>query len=153
MPVKRTEQNLSVNERKSSASARMQEVRRELRGVRDAFRRTDELCSRAEDYRKMAVHRPCQMRTRSEAEACVQALLATHSELQEEIERLLERSRRMERRILTLPDTRHRAVLQLRYLCAMDWEEVAAKLHYTLRWTHKLHREAVGLLAAKEDAE
>lgn len=147
--MKKADQNLSVDERKSSASARMQEVRRELRSVRDAFRRTDELCSRAEDYRKMAVRRPCQMRTREEAEKCVQALMETHGELQQEIERLLLQSRQMEKRILTLPDGRHRAVLQLRYLCAMDWEEVAARLHYTLRWTHKLHRDAIEQLSAK----
>ena len=145
------EKNISVNERKMSASA--QEVRRELRSVRDAFRRTDELCSRAEDYRKMAVRRPCQMRTREEAEKCVQALMETHGELQEEIRQLLERSRRMEKRILTLPDGRHRAVLQLRYLCAMDWEDVAQKLHYTLRWTHKLHRDAIEWLAGKGAAQ
>ena len=150
--MKKEEQNLSVNERKSSASARMQEVRRELRSVRDAFRRTDELCSRAEDYRKMAVRRPSQMRTREEAERCVRSLMETHGELQQEIELLLQRSRQMEKRILTLPDGRHRAVLQLRYLCAMDWEEVAARLHYTLRWTHKLHRDAIAGLAGEGDA-
>ena len=32
----------------------------------------------------------------------------------------------------------------------MDWEEVARRLHYTLRWTHKLHREAIDQLAGED---
>jgi len=83
-------------------------------------------------------------------------LMDAHRELQKEIRRLLRSSREAEKKILRLQDGRHRAVLQLRYLCAMDWDEVADKLHYTLRWTHKLHREALEQLTelgiCREDA-
>ena len=52
-------------------------------------------------------------------------------------------TREAEKLIATLRDERYRSVLQLRYLCGYDWQEIADRLHFSLRWTHKLHGEAL----------
>ena len=141
-----------MNER--SASANMQEARTYLRQVRDAYRRSEALCAQAEKYRVLATRATGRMDAvrvsgtsrRSNVETYVLELVETHEKMQAEIHRLLDLSREAEKLIARLPDSRHRAVLQMRYLCGMDWEEVADKLHFTLRWAHKLHREAIGQL-------
>jgi len=131
------------------------DVRMMLRDVRHCQLRTQTLCARAEKYREMAMQatgrtdaiRVSGTGDRSKVEKYILELWDVHNELQEEIARLMKKSREAEKLILTLEDERHRAVLELRYLCAMTWEDIAAKLHFTVRWTHKLHKEAVDRLA------
>lgn len=142
--------NMSVNEEKS-ASANMQEARMYLRQVRDAYRRSEVLCAQADQYRELATRATGRMDAvrvsgtshRSNVETYVLELVDAHDRLRREIHRLLNISRQAEELISRLPDGRHRAVLQMRYLCALDWEEVAERLHFTIRWAHKLHREAL----------
>ena len=143
----------SVNEEKS-ASANMQGARMYLRQVRDAHRRAEVLCAQAEKYRVLAMRATGRMDAvrisgtphRSNVETYVLELVDTHEKLQKEIHRLLNISHQAETLIAKLPDSRHRSVLQMRYLCALDWEEVAERLHFTIRWAHKLHREAIEML-------
>lgn len=42
-----------------------------------------------------------------------------------------------------LPDSRHRTLLYEYYINGLTWEEVAAKMHYTWRWTMRLRKEAL----------
>ena len=134
----------------SSLDARMM-----LRDVRHCQLRTQTLCARAEKYREMAMQatgrtdaiRVSGTGERSKVEKYILELWDVHNELQEEISRLMKKSREAEKRIQSLEDDRYRAVLELRYLCAMTWEDIAEKLHFTVRWTHKLQKEAVDKLA------
>lgn len=127
------------------------DTRMMLRDVRHGHLRTLTLCARAEKYRELAMQatgRTDAIRTggtqsRSKVEKYVLELWDVHNELQQEITRLMEKSREMEKMILLLPDERHRAVLELRYLCGLTWDEVSKKLHFTLRWTHELHNAAI----------
>ena len=127
------------------------DVRSQLRDVRHCQLRTLTLCARSERYREMAMQatgrtdaiRVSGTTDRSKVEKYILELWDVHNELQEEIARLMERSRKAERLIEKLADERHRTVLQLRYLCGFTWEEIAEKLHFTLRWIHKLHKEAI----------
>jgi len=134
------------------------DVRMMLRDVRHCQLRTLTLCARAEKYREMAMQatgrtdaiRVSGTGDRSKVEKYILELWDVHNELQEEISRLMKKSREAEKLIRTLEDDRHRAVLELRYLCAMTWEEIAGKLHFTVRWAHKLHKEAMDALAGEE---
>ena len=133
------------------------DVRMMLRDVRHSQRRTLTLCARAEKYREMATQatgrtdaiRVSGTSERSKVEKYILELWDVHNELQQEISRLMKQSREAEKLIHTLADDRHRAVLELRYLCAMTWEEIAQKTHFTVRWAHKLHKEAIELLAGE----
>ena len=131
------------------------DVRMMLRDVRHCQLRTLTLCARAEKYREMAMQatgrtdaiRVSGTGERSKVEKYILELWDVHNELQQEIARLMKKSREAEKLIQTLADDRHRAVLELRYLCAMTWEEIAQKTHFTVRWAHKLHKEALDTLA------
>lgn len=133
------------------------DVRMMLRDVRHCHLRTLTLCARAEKYREMAMQatgRTDALRTsgtsnRSKVETYILELWNVHNELQQEIARLMEKSREAETLILSLEDDRHRAVLELRYLCGLTWEELSKKLNFTLRWTHNLHKEAIERLQEK----
>ncbi len=136
-----------------------------LREVRHAHLRTEVLCARAERYREMAMRatgrvdavRLSGTSRHSNVETYVLELIEVHAELQKEIARLRKKAQAAARIIATLPDDRYRAVLQLRYLCALDWQEIADRLHFSLRWVHKLHNGALCQLdgsraaPAKED--
>lgn len=131
--------------------ADMQDVRQFLREVRHGYLHAQMLCERAERYREMAMRATSRIdaiRTsgtpgRSKVETYVLEMIDVHDELQKEMESVLDRSRRAEKLIGLVQDDRYRAVLQFRYLCGMRWEEIAQKLMFTLRWTHKLHRNAL----------
>lgn len=125
-----------------------------LRDVRHRYQYAQTLCERAQRYREMAMRatgRTDALRLsgtprRSKVEDNVLAMVDVHRELKGQIEALMQESKRAERLIAALPDARHRTVLQMRYLCGMGWEEIADRMNYTLRWTHKLHSEAIGQL-------
>lgn len=132
-------------------------VRQMLRDVRHAYLRTQVLCARAERYREMAMQATGRMEAvrvsgttnHSKVETYVLELIEVHSELQKEIHALMKQSREAEKKIAALENDRHRAVLELRYLCACDWADIAERLHFSLRWVHKLHNEAIGALAGE----
>ena len=131
------------------------EIKDYLREVRHAHMRAEALCARAEKYREMATRatgRTDALRLsgtpgRSKVEQYVLEMVDVHAELEKEISQLMQYAREAEKRIATLRDERYRAVLQLRYLCGYDWQEIADRLHFSLRWTHKLHGEALQELA------
>ena len=133
------------------------DVRMMLRDARHCHLRTQTLCARAEKYREMAMQatgrtdaiRVSGTGDRSKVEKYILELWDIHNELQQEMAILREKSRNTEMMIQQLPDERHRAVLELRYLCGLTWEEIADRLHFTVRWTHKLHKEGVEALAAR----
>lgn len=54
----------------------------------------------------------------------------------------------IEQAIQTLPDIRHRTVLELRYVRGLKWTEVADRMFFCLRWVFKLHRAALEKLRA-----
>ena len=127
------------------------EIKDYLREVRHDHLRAEVLCARAEKYREMATRatgRTDAMRLsgtpgRSKVEQYVLEMVDVHAELEKEISQLMQYTREAEKLIATLRDERYRSVLQLRYLCGYDWQEIADRLHFSLRWTHKLHGEAL----------
>ena len=129
----------------------MEDVREYLREIRHKYLYAQVLCERAQRYREMAMRatgrtdaiRVSGTGDRSKVEKYILELWDVHNELQKEIGELMEKSRTAEKLIETLKDDRHRSVLQLRYLCGMTWDDIAERLHFTLRWVHKLHREAI----------
>lgn len=139
----------------SGMDGRREEVRSRLREVRHAHMRAEVLCARAERYREMAMRatgRADAVRLggtshNSKVETYVLELIDVHADLQKEISQLMRLSREMEKQIGVLESDSQRAVLQLRYLCAYDWQEIAQRLHFSLSWVHRLHREAIDKLA------
>lgn len=42
-----------------------------------------------------------------------------------------------------LEDTNERLVLRYRYLVCMPWDEIAGRLHYSIRYVYKIHGRAL----------
>lgn len=140
-------------ERSASASEAtdVEDVREYLREIRHKYLYAQVLCERAQRYREMAMRATGRVTAtrlsgtprRSSLEDNVLSMMDTHRELQDQIRELMCETRRAEKLIASLGDERCHAVLQLRYLCGMSWEEVAEKLNYSVRWVHKLHGQAI----------
>ena len=141
--------------------ADMQDVRTFLREVRHSYLYTQVLCERAERYREMATKatsRADALRTsgtpdRSKVETYVLEMVDIHDELKRATEKLMEKSRKAEKVINLLEDQRYRAVLQLRYLCGMKWEEIAKEMAVSVRWVHRLHGAALKALDRLREIE
>ena len=109
-----------------------------LDDARNSLLRCNVLCTRAQIYKAMAEN----AKSVNFTEACMD-LIETHKQLMQEIGILESKSRQAEKVILRIEDERKRAVLQLYYLCGFSMHEVADKLHYTVRWCYKIHKEAI----------
>jgi len=151
--------HMSGGDASALTAGKRMDVREYLRDVRHRYQYAQTLCERANRYREMAMRatgrtdaiRLSGTSHRSKVEDNVLAMVDVHRELKGQIDALMHESKRAERLIAVLPDGRHRSVLQLRYLCGMGWEEIADKMQYTLRWVHKLHREAIDMLQNHAD--
>lgn len=64
-------------------------------------------------------------------------------ELKEERLKRAERRKRIESSIHNLDNEDEQEVLRLRYIQGMKWEEVAVKIGYCLKQTHRIHSDAL----------
>ena len=71
-----------------------------------------------------------------------------------EIDRLVDIKAEITAVIGAVDSEDYRNLLELRYLCFMDWEQISAEMNYSLRWTYTMHGRAITavdrILEAKE---
>lgn len=60
---------------------------------------------------------------------------------------LIERRTDIENAISSLPDSRSRRLIRLRYICGKSWEDVARELGYEKRWVLVLHSRILRKMA------
>lgn len=83
-------------------------------------------------------------------EDCVCNIIELQEEIQEEIDGLVQVEREIGRAITkTVEDPTLRALLEMRYLNYLKWEEIAVRLDVTFRWTMTLHRRALEEFSSK----
>lgn len=77
-------------------------------------------------------------------------IMATMADLSVEIDaerlRLIQMKRNARRLFSKVQDPRYRRVLCLKYLCALNWKEIADRMNYSTDWVFSLHRQAVNYL-------
>ena len=66
----------------------------------------------------------------------------------ERMNELVELRQRIEDTINSLPDSRDRLLLRLRYIEGKSWEEIAVEMHYDYRYVLKLHGRVLQRLRA-----
>ena len=59
--------------------------------------------------------------------------------------------REIRKSISHVRDHRYRRLLRLHYISGMTFEEVADKMHYTVRWILKMHGQALAAVRINED--
>lgn len=63
--------------------------------------------------------------------------------INEDIDRLVDIKSELVKTLKKMDDTDCRLILEYRYLNYYQWEEIAEKMHYTVRWVYKLHGRAL----------
>lgn len=90
----------------------------------------------------------------SKIENCVAQIVELEDILAEEVTQLMEQEKLVSAIIIEYADKpNHKAVLELRYLNHMTFEEIAVQLVYTFRWTQELLKRAVSEVQEKAKAE
>jgi DNA-directed RNA polymerase specialized sigma subunit len=83
----------------------------------------------------------------SKVEDCVCKVIDLQEEIKENIAALVEVKRDIQQTIASVEDKSLNILLTLRYLNYNTWEEIAQKLYYSDRWVHKLHSDALAVVA------
>ena len=92
----------------------------------------------------------CSSMPSKKVEDCVCNIIELQEEIQEEIDGLVQVEREIGRAITkAVEDPTLRALLEMRYLNYLKWEEIAVRLDVTFRWTMTLHRRALEEFSSK----
>ena len=66
-----------------------------------------------------------------------------HTELNREWDELIDSRNKVKQVINQITDGQYRDVLNLRYINALPWEQIAVELGYSWRQVHRLHKKAI----------
>ena len=80
----------------------------------------------------------------------VEKIIDLQSEINRDIDVLVDLKRDMVRVIKAVGDTEYQTILELRYLCFKTWEQIAVDMGYNVRHVYRLHDEAVSYLDNSE---
>lgn len=109
---------------------------------------------RAQSYREMATRTTPGVsdmpRSSSPDQQRMASLMAKTVDLENEmnadIDRLLELKSEIGNAIEQIGNHEYRLLLELRYLYFQDWRQIAASLHYSVRWAHTIHLRALDVV-------
>ena len=76
-------------------------------------------------------------------EEAIVRMVDLENEIAEHVECLVSLKRDIARAINSVESETHRILLELRYLCFKDWEQIAEDMHYERRYVLKLHGQAL----------
>lgn len=83
-------------------------------------------------------------------EECAINIVDIQNEIRGEIDSLVAIEREIDRAITAaVDDPTLKAVLEMRYLNCLKWEEIAVRLNVTFRWVMTLHKRALKVFSAK----
>lgn len=60
-------------------------------------------------------------------------------EINDDIDALVDLKRDIMRRIKSIPSTEYQLILEKRYLCFMQWEQIAVDMGYSIQHIYRLH--------------
>ena len=73
------------------------------------------------------------------------------NEIDEDIDRFVTLKKEIKDVIGEVKNVKFRTLLEMRYLSQMTWEQIAVKLGYDLRYTHKIHGRALQKISVPEE--
>lgn len=80
-------------------------------------------------------------------EDAVSKIVDLQSEINHDIDHLIDLKREMVKVIKAVNSTEHQTLLELRYLCFKTWEQIAVDMGYNVRHVYRIHDEAVDCLS------
>ena len=75
--------------------------------------------------------------------AVVEKIVDLQTEINADIDALVDLKRDIAALIRSVPDSSQQAVLEKRYLCFEPWEQIAIDMNYSLQYLYKVHSEAL----------
>lgn len=85
----------------------------------------------------------------SKVENCTISIMAIEEDIQKEIEEIKKGRLLVQEAIDLVDDHDLKSVLEARYINEMRWEEIAAALFFSYRWTLRLHGKALKYISQK----
>lgn len=74
----------------------------------------------------------------------INKIVDLQQEINHDIDTLVDIKRDIMNIISQVDNTDHRILLEARYLCNKEWEEIAVEMHYGIRWIYNMHGQALG---------
>lgn len=74
---------------------------------------------------------------------CVAKIIDLQAEINHDIDRLVDLKREIVTVIKAVENVEYQTLLEKRYLCFMNWEQIAVDMHYSGKWVLKLHERAL----------
>lgn len=85
-------------------------------------------------------------RGHSKLESTAVKIIDLEYEINDDIDKLVDLKKEMYSVINRLKKNKHKTVLEQRYLCFREWEEIAISMHYNKRYIYKLRDQALEAL-------
>lgn len=79
----------------------------------------------------------------SKMASVVEKIVDLQTEINADIDALVDLKRDIAALIRSVPDSSQQAVLEKRYLCFEPWEQIAIDMNYSLHYLYKVHSEAL----------
>lgn len=152
-------QGVPVGEGDAACSDYEMHARAYFQRVANADRRLSAMAMQCEHFRELAMQATGQLqairvggtRRRSKVEDGVVNLIDLIDEIDAGAKQLRAWRDEAAELIGALDDPRAKEVLELRYFCAMGWNEIAVRMHYEIAHVHRIHRRA--LMLAQEEMD
>ena len=79
----------------------------------------------------------------SRMEDAIVKIVDLENEIAEQVKNLVAIKRDVSQTISKIDDARLQVILELRYLCFMDWHEIASEMNYHHKYLLRLHKQAL----------
>lgn len=83
-------------------------------------------------------------------EKILAGIVDLEKEIDTDIDNFVDLQREIKTTIEEVKDEKYKALLEMRYLNQMTWEQIAVKLGYDLRYTYKIHGRALQKISVPE---
>lgn len=111
--------------------------------IRSKLEQVETLRSLAEKTTTTLSHTPKGTDQRGQVENILAKIIDMETEINGDIDRLLDLKNEVSELISKIIDPDLRLVLEFRYLCYKSWSQIAAEMHYDIRQVHRLHSQAL----------
>lgn len=79
----------------------------------------------------------------SRLEDCILKIIDLENSLKKDIEKLVDLKLEIMNVIKAVPDVEYQTLLEKRYLCFINWEQIAVDMNYSMQHIHRMHSKAL----------
>ncbi|HBE8721270.1 DUF1492 domain-containing protein [Clostridioides difficile] len=79
----------------------------------------------------------------SRLEECILKIIDLEDSLKKDIEKLVDLKSEIMSVIKAVPNVEYQTLLEKRYLCFLNWEQIAVDMNYSMQHLHRMHSSAL----------